>query len=96
MKLENKSDDEGGLRFSRLIWVFLGSMISVFGLLLLTMAELEDFSQSAFRYWTPRASIVVVVATALGWLVMDRGIAVRFGFGFLGGLGLALLYLWVT
>ena len=96
MKLEDRVDDKGSLWLSRLAWVFLGSMISVFGLLLLTMAELEDFSQSAFRYWTPRASVVVVVATAVGWLVRDKGIPVRFGFGFLGGLALALLYLWVT
>ncbi len=96
MKQEDRVDSEGGLRLGRLAWVFLGSMVSVFGLLLLTMAELEDFSQSAFRYWTPRASIVVVVTTTLGWLVKEKGIAVRFGFGFLGGLALALFYLWAT
>ena len=96
MKREDRGDSDGGLRLGRLAWVLLGSVVSVFGLLLLTMAELRDFSQSAFRYWTPRASAVVLVTTVLGLFVKEKGIALRFGFGFLGGLGLALLYIWAN
>lgn len=96
MKQENRIDGDGELRLGRLAWVILGSVISVFGLLLLTMAELQDFSQSAFRYWTPRATVVVLVTTVLGLLVKDKGVALRFSFGFLSGLALALLYVWLT
>ena len=96
MKQEDKVGGADGLRVGQLAWVLFGSALSVFGLLLLTMAELEDFSQSAFSYWVPRASLVVVVSTALGWLVRKKGLAVRFGFGFIAGLVLAFLYITVT
>ena len=95
MKLEDKGNG-GKFRVRQLKWVFVGSMLSVFGLLLLTMAELEDFSYSAFSYWVPRAMFVVVLATVSGWLVREKGVAVRLGFGFLAGLALAFLYLWIT
>jgi hypothetical protein len=96
MKLEDKIEDNQRPPITRLIGVFLGSMVSIFGLLLLTMLELEDFSRSAFEYWTPRALAVVVATTVLGLPVRNKGTAVRFVYGFFVSLALALIYVWVT
>ncbi len=96
MKPDDSLEKNRKSSIGKLIGVFLGSVASIFGLMLLTMLELEDFSQSAFQYWTPRALAVVVTTTVLGIPVRNKGIAVRLAYGFFVGLALALLYIWVT
>ena len=80
----------------RLLSVFVGSALSVFGLLILTMAELEDFSASAFKYWGPRAVGVVLATTLLGIFVSKWSVKGRFAFGVIAGLLIASIYLLVT
>ena len=96
MKPETRSEQSENAQINRLFAVFVGAAVSVFGLLLLTMMELEDFSHSAFSYWTPRAAAVVFVTTALGFSIRRRSVATRIGFGLIFGLMLALAYLWTT
>ncbi len=81
---------------TRLLVVFMGSIVSVFGLLILTMAELEDFTASAFRYWGPRALSVVLATTFLGIFVIKWRAKGRFAFGAVAGLLVASIYIWVT
>ena len=81
---------------SGLLTIFVGSAVAVFGLLLLTMLELQDFSGSAFRYWTPRALGVILITTILGLTVVHRNWKTRVAFGVLIGLTVSAVYLWAT
>ena len=95
-KLHDKRMDSKDPIVFGLFAVFAGSTVAVFGLLLLTMIELEDFSGSAFRYWTPRSLGVVSITTILGLAVVRRSWKTRAAFGVLIGLMVSAVYIWAT
>ena len=95
-ELMNQKENTKWPAATRLFSVFMGSTLSVFGLLILTMAELEDFSASAFQYWGPPALGVVFATTFLGIFVSKWSVKARFAFGVVVGLLVTSIYIWVT
>jgi hypothetical protein len=85
------------IAYGRLLVVLVSSAFAVFGLLIRAMyVRGGEYDASAFEYWAPRATAVVLVTTLLGLSVNKKGMVAQIAFGFLGGLAVAFAYVWIT
>lgn len=92
-----QQDRKSQHQYQRLLVVLIASAVAVFGLLLRAMwVRGGGFDFSAFQYWGPRAFVVVLATTVLGFLVINQGRKTRAAFGFTAGICISFLYIWAT